>query len=634
MGLFEKIFGAKGASNAQITEYFKTFTAYNPRFVSHNGALYEMDVTRAAIHAIATHCSKLKPNVVGSGNKRLERILQVRPNPWMTSSQFLYRVATILEADNTAFILPMLDRDNRIVGFYPVCPVGATVVEHNGIQYLRFEFGNGQKGAMQWDKVGVLTKMQYKSDIFGASNEAIRPTMDLISIQNQGIQEGIKNAATIRFMAKLGNSLRHDDLLEEQKRFRELNLTATNNNGVMIFDQKYQEVKQIEAKPYTVDADQMKIINDNVFNYFGVNEKILRNEWDEQTWNAFYEGKVEPFALQMSLVLTSMCFTDKEIAFGNEIQLSSNRLQYASVSSKMSVITQLFDRGLISFNEGREILQLPPVENGDEFMIRGEYVNRADKDKDEPVQDPEPEPIAEPEPDPEPEDKPDDEDEMPPEFRSHLDAIEKRSKEANEMPFKPDDREYRNVQEFRADDEGSYIVEGYASTFEPYVMFTVDDRDYSERIDPHAFDKADMSDVIFQYNHDGQVMARQKNGTLELSVDNHGLKIRADLSHTPKAKEMYEEIRSGMIDQMSFAFVVDSDHYEKETRTRVVDSIRKVYDVSPVSIPANPGTQISARSFFDGVIEEEKQELLEAERREQKIKLLKLTLMLGETHEN
>lgn len=147
-----------------------------------------------------------------------------------------------------------------------------------------------------------------------------------------------------------------------------------------MFDSKFAEVKQIDSKPYIVDATQMQTINANIYNYFGVNEKILRNEWNEETWNAYYEGKVEPFALQLSMALTSMSFSENELAFGSEIMFSANRLQFATVKNKVDVITQLFDRGLISYNEGREILQMPPVENGDEFMIRGEYVNRKERD--------------------------------------------------------------------------------------------------------------------------------------------------------------------------------------------------------------------------------------------------------------
>ena len=195
------------------------------------------------------------------------------------------------------------------------------------------------------------------------------------------------------------------------------------------------------------------------------------------------------------------------------------------------------------------------------------------------------------------------------------------------MPIKPE-RRYAACPEFRAAEDADYIVRGYASTFDPYVLFRDGDREIYERIDAHAFDNADMSDIIMQYDHEGRVFARQSNGTLKVGTDEHGLWMEADLSRTEGARALYEDIRSGMITEMSFAFAIENngDHFEKETSTRIVDRIRKVYDVSAVSIPANPGTEISARSYFDGVVEAEKQERLRAEERERKVKILNLML--------
>ena len=192
------------------------------------------------------------------------------------------------------------------------------------------------------------------------------------------------------------------------------------------------------------------------------------------------------------------------------------------------------------------------------------------------------------------------------------------------MPIR-NDREYRKAEPFKAE-EDSYIVEGYASTFAPYTLWFDGDTEIREQIDPHAFDGADMSDVIMQYDHQGRVFARVSNNTLDISTDDHGLKIRADLSKTESARQLYEEIKSGMITQMSFAFSIQEDAYDKKEHLRTVTKIRKLYDVSAVSIPANPGTEISARSFAEGVIEQERLERAAAEERERKIQILKLRL--------
>ena len=193
--------------------------------------------------------------------------------------------------------------------------------------------------------------------------------------------------------------------------------------------------------------------------------------------------------------------------------------------------------------------------------------------------------------------------------------------EKKQVPVK-NDREYRSMAAFVPNENEEYIVEGYASTFEPYVLYSLDGVNYSEQIDARAFDGADFSDVILQYDHEGKVYARQSNGTLQLSVDTHGLKVRADLSKSAGARELYDEIKAGLVTKMSFAFTVDEDDYDKQTHTRTILKIAKVYDVSAGSLPANPSTDISARSYFDGVIEREKQERLRRERQIKKIRLM------------
>lgn len=195
------------------------------------------------------------------------------------------------------------------------------------------------------------------------------------------------------------------------------------------------------------------------------------------------------------------------------------------------------------------------------------------------------------------------------------------------------DREYRTM-ELRAlpsevEEEKKYIVEGYASTFEPYVLLTMDGIDYKEQIEPTAFDDADLSDVVFRVDHEGRVYARTSAGTVDIWHDEHGLGQRTNLSRTAAARELFADIEAGNYPKMSFAFRVaeDGDTYDKKTHTRIIKRIEKVFDVSPVSFPANPGTElsVSTRDYFDGVIEMERAERLAAEQRErqkQKIRIL------------
>jgi hypothetical protein len=383
VGLFEKLFKPKAAASAaEVNTYFKTLNAYMPTFTSRAGGIYEMELTRAAIHAFASHVSKLKPEVSGSASKTLKSVLAYQPNPFMDTTKFLYRLATVLEVDTTAFIVPLTDpTDSLITGFYPLLPSRTEVVEFQGEPWLRYQFANGQRAAIELARVGILTKHQYRDDLFGEGNRALSPTLDVLDVQRQGMTESVKNSAVIRFLARLGQTLRPEDITKERDRFAAENLSSDNTSGVMMVDAKYSDIKQLENKPYVIEAEQMKLIKDNVFSYFGVNEAILQNSYDENGWNAYYEGKIEPFALQLGLVLTAMVFSERERAFGNEVMFSSNRLQYASNASKLQVVRDLTDRGLMSDRMACDVFTLPYPTDAEgntlpeRYVIRGEYID-------------------------------------------------------------------------------------------------------------------------------------------------------------------------------------------------------------------------------------------------------------------
>lgn len=381
MGMLETIF--KPHKNIIATNFFKAFTAYSPVFTSYEGGVYEMELTRAAIHQFASFCSKLKPEMSGSAYKNLEKVLQFKPNPYMDTAKFIYRIATILSVNNTAFIVPIDDENGMICGYYPLLPQNCEVLEVQGAPYLRYTFSNGQRAAIEFEKVGILTQFQYKDDFFGETNEALKPTMQLIHTQNQGIINGVKNSAAIRFLAKVANVLKPEDITAERERFTADNLSADNKSGMIIYDNKFTDVQPITSTPFTVNALQMKQIQENVFHYFGTNAEILQNRYTEDGWNAFYEGKIEPFALQLSLVMSNMTYTQRELSFGNAITFTANRLQYASNATKLNISTQLFDRGLISRNEVMDIWNMKHVEDGDKFYIRKEYAEVSELGKGE-----------------------------------------------------------------------------------------------------------------------------------------------------------------------------------------------------------------------------------------------------------
>lgn len=207
------------------------------------------------------------------------------------------------------------------------------------------------------------------------------------------------------------------------------------------------------------------------------------------------------------------------------------------------------------------------------------------------------------------------------------------------MPAKPSERQYRILSSPLAPAAGDgdnkrldteFYVEGYASTFnDPYVLFEDwDGNEYREIISPDAFKDADMSDVIMQYDHEGKVLARMSNGTLIVEPDAHGLFIAADLSGSQAARDLYEEISNDLVTRMSWAFSVGADEYDRDSKTTTITRVKKVYDVSAVSLPADPNTEISARNLLNGVIEQSRKELA---RRKYALAKARATLAIAES---
>lgn len=364
----------------QQMSQFTMFNGYVPRFTSWGGNIYESELIRAAINARATNISKLKFEIIGSARPALQNKLGKAPNQFQTWSQFLYRLSTILDVHNTAFIIPVYDRFGEPSGVFVALPSQTTIVQSGDTQYLVYDFGHGDKAAIEMEYCGIMTKFQYKSDFFGEDNHALYPTMDLIHIQNQGIEEGVKSAATYRFYAQVNNFTKAEDLAKERKKFTEENFgREASSGGVLLFPNTYQNINQIQSKPFTIAAEEMKLIEKNVYQYYMVNEDVLQNKAFGDAWSAFYEGAIEPFAIQFSEVMTKMLFTLREQSQGNIVMLTANRLQYMTNADKLNVSSQLVDRGVISINDAREIWNLPPVDGGDIRVIRGEYYNADDK---------------------------------------------------------------------------------------------------------------------------------------------------------------------------------------------------------------------------------------------------------------
>lgn len=374
MGLLDRVFPRR--QNGAVRNYFRLLNGYTPVFRSFGGGIYESELVRAAIDAKARHISKLKVEPRGTAKPKLSTQLKKAPNDWQTWTQFLYQVNTILEVKNTAFIVPILDRFGEIAGIYPICPNRweLVTVGENKEPWLRFHFSGEQVAAMELSKVGILTKFQYKSEFFGEDNGALKETMELLHIQRQGIEESAKNAASYRFMAKVTNFTKADDLSKERQRFDDENFQR-DGGGLLLFPNTYTDIKELSARNYSVDPEQLNIIKTNVYDYFGVNEKVIQNSAKGDELDAFFNGAIEPFAIQLSEVLTKMIYSKEEQGYNNKISVTANRLQYMTTSEKVAYARDLGDRGMVLIDEVRELFNLEPLPDGAGQVapIRGEY---------------------------------------------------------------------------------------------------------------------------------------------------------------------------------------------------------------------------------------------------------------------
>lgn len=371
--MFDSVF--HGKQMQAVNGYFSTFTAYQPSFTTWTGGIYEAELTRSIIESGANHASKLKPEVSGTAQSHATASLAYQPNPWMTTPQFIKRIYTMLQVNDTALIIPLFADDNTThVGYYPVLPSKCTAYDVGGELWLKLDFPTSESVYVEWSRVGVMTRHQYRSDLFGDGTNVLNPTLELMHAQTEGEMNAIKQGAFIRFIGKLSQNRNDKDREQAAKDFNK-QLDPSNAGGIAVYDRIFDDVKQITPSSYTVDAAQMERIEKSAYRFFGTNEDVVLNKANEDAYNAFYEGNIETFAVQLGYVLTAMTYSRNEIAHGNEIMFSANRLEFASNTTKLAVSTALFDRGIWNGNQVADVFQSPHYEGGERHVIRGEYID-------------------------------------------------------------------------------------------------------------------------------------------------------------------------------------------------------------------------------------------------------------------
>lgn len=348
----------------------RVLSGYTPIFTPWQGKPYVSADVRAAVDSIAKNAAKLKAKhirrtdgkVIHVGGN-IERILSVQPNENMNAYAFLYRLITSLMIDNNAWAYPVWD-GFTLKAIWPInCETAEFLEDANKTIYVKFYFSDGGQVVLPYSEVIHLRRHYYNNDLLGEPNDPINAELSAIHTTKEGLGQAIKTSAHLRGIIKYKGILKEEDIQKNRERFISEYLNVQKGGGVAALDDKADYI-ELKNQPLMVNAAHMKELRDSVFRYFGTNEKIIMGTYTEDEWNAFYESSIEPIALQMSLEFTSKLFTKTELGHGNEIIFESNRLQYASMTTKLSLL-QMVDRGALTPNEWREAMNLPPIEGGD-----------------------------------------------------------------------------------------------------------------------------------------------------------------------------------------------------------------------------------------------------------------------------
>jgi len=340
---------------------------FNAQFTPFGDNLYKSDIVRSCIRPIAEHTSKANAKCT---DKSIERILNYHPNMYMSGKDFLSKVRTKLELKNTAFIYIMRDDKGKATGFYPVPYQSFEALEYSNGLFLRFEFVNNTKLVLPWEDLAVLRKDYNESDIAGDDNRAIIEMLDVITTTNQGVANAVKATANLRGILKSKQAmLAPEDIKKQKDTFVRDYLSLENEGGIASLDSS-QEFTPITMSPIVANTATMKEFRENVYRYFGVNDSIIMSDYTESQMEAFYEARIEPFLIALSLELTEKVFTARERGFGNEIVYEANKLQFASMTTKISIYKEIVLYGGMTINEWRAGCNLAPLEGGDVPIMR------------------------------------------------------------------------------------------------------------------------------------------------------------------------------------------------------------------------------------------------------------------------
>ncbi|WP_229775437.1 phage portal protein [Anaerosalibacter bizertensis] len=367
MGLFDKF-----KNVAQVARY-KMIVDRGNGFYSWNGKLYESDIVRACIRPRVKAIGKLTPKHIRNDKDGIKinpepyiRFLLEDPNPYMSGQMLQEKVATQLALNNNAFILIIKDSNGYPIELYPIpCMTVEALYNQTGDLFLKFYFQNGKVATFPYTEIIHLRDDYNDNDIFGEPpGKALTSLMNIVSTTDQGIIKAIKNSNIVKWLLKYNQTLRPEDIKKNTEEFVNNYLSLESSTvGAAATDAKADAI-QVEPKDYVPNAAQTDRTTDRIYSFFNTNKKIVQSSYDENEWISYYESRIEPDAMQMSNEYTRKLFSRRERGFGNKIIFEASNLQYASMKTKLELV-QFVDRGMMTPNEVRKIMNLAPIEGGD-----------------------------------------------------------------------------------------------------------------------------------------------------------------------------------------------------------------------------------------------------------------------------
>jgi len=374
---FKNIFGGKGETQQEMQH--AVLLSGTPYYTNNSGNTYDISLARACIHTIANHSAKLQPkyliNNTLQAKSKLQYLLGTRPNPYMSTFDFIYKTISMLYSSNNVFVYCHSDKNGNIDGFYPIPYKNFELLEARGKFFGRFICNNSIPLVVPYEEL-IHLRRHFNEDDFVGSNQlkVLEPTKKLNDSVVESIVNGVQTSNKLQGLLKATTIVQDDELESMKNKFVDSYMSLSNTSGVAILDKKL-EFQQIKLEPVLIDEKHMEAVSNDLFRYYGISENIVQSNYSESEYDAFYNGIIEPLAIQFSEELTSKILTEREIQSGAKIILSAERMGYASMETRVKAIQTLMPLGILSINESRKIMEMDDIENGERHLVSLNFVD-------------------------------------------------------------------------------------------------------------------------------------------------------------------------------------------------------------------------------------------------------------------